>query len=352
MTSRPTLPELSSSNVPLPTGADRQLYTPAINQLATIATPPTLQRHLALGQTLRLVRMWPQSATELAVCYADASGQQVVGQWFADAAAREKCARRTARAVGDQYAHWLCEIPAHNLLLQAQGVDRELPGLATLAGHPDSEIIVHRPHRRGVVRLRNWAQHAHESPAPVTYAKAVRPRQASALAAAMRQIHAQTSPTDASARPAGFITPAVLDVDATNGTIVLAPLPGRPLLAWYATRQLPQAAHAAGSALRALHDLALPGDIAPHDADAEVGVLTKWFARLATIAPTLPQAWTRHLDCIASELRLTTSAPVLLHRDFYDKQVFIQATSPNTAPTPSQTGIGQVGILDFDTLAR
>jgi aminoglycoside phosphotransferase (APT) family kinase protein len=227
-------------------------------------------------------------------------------------------------------------LPERNLVLQAGGVDRKLPGLVALVNRPGSQLIVHRPERRGVVRLSAPVDEAHGASAPVRYGKVVRPRQTAALATAMRQIHEQTG--------GHFQTPLVLSADEATGTIVLSALPGRPLRDWYGSKHLPDLAFRAGSALATLHSLPVSEDLTAHAAAEEIGVLKKWFSRMGTIAPDLPQRWAAHLERVCGELARSSAPPVLLHRDFYDRQVLFDLDSPS----PNGSAIG---ILDFDTLA-
>ncbi|MCE7989995.1 MAG: hypothetical protein DYG89_53290 [Caldilinea sp. CFX5] len=76
----------------------------------------------------------------------------------------------------------------------------------------------------------------------------------------------------------------------------------------------------------------------PHTAGDEIEVLQRRLARLAIVAPALAPCVATMIERVATALTTASSPPVLLHRDFYDKQVFVTAD-------------GEVGLLDFDTLA-
>jgi aminoglycoside phosphotransferase (APT) family kinase protein len=99
----------------------------------------------------------------------------------------------------------------------------------------------------------------------------------------------------------------------------------------------PDLSRKVGAALRDLHSMAPPPEVAAHDAAAEVGVLrrwTVWASRYGLVGPDRLAEESR----IAADLLAGESPSCLVHRDFHDRQVLI---GPD----------GAVGIIDFDTLA-
>lgn len=286
-----------------------------------LAVDEAEQLGLAAG-ALTLQRVWPQAADHFGLEYGDSDGTIIPGQWLADQGKYAKVVKATRRIADSSCRGRIVEVPGRNLLLQAHGVDRRLVGLAPLLDRPDATMVLHRPERRAVVRLENRGD--------VTFAKVVRPDRVRDLARIMDAVQELAAQH--------FRTPPVTRLDVKDGVLYLATLPGRSLNELLAGATITQAARAAGDALRHLHMLAIPPQAQPHDTVAEVAVIDKWMQRLSWLAPTLTAPIATYQTEVAAALRAATSPPVLLHRDYYDKQIFIGKD-------------GKPGLLDFDLLA-
>jgi hypothetical protein len=114
---------------------------------------------------LTLRRAWPRAADHLLLEYVTGDGRIVAGQWFADSQRLQQVARKTARAAAAALAMYPQErgtaIAAptaivagavSGVLLQANGADRALPGLAPLLGCPAAALLAHRPDSRASPR--------------------------------------------------------------------------------------------------------------------------------------------------------------------------------------------------------
>jgi len=101
---------------------------------------------------------------------------------------------------------------------------------------------------------------------------------------------------------------------------------------------LAQLAAYAGQTLRQLHSLPAPTGAPIHPAAAEIQVLNKWLQQLGWLAPAATQALAPYYAQVCAGLQASSLSPALLHRDFYDKQLFVTAQ-------------GTTGLLDFDLLA-
>lgn len=295
-----------------------------LNTLAVLELPLADRERLGLSPgPLKLRRAWPRSAGHLGLEYIAGEGHIIPGQWFADSAQLEHVAGATARA-GPAPLVTLAEVAGTRVLLQAGGADRRLPGLAPLLKQPGAYLLVHRPERRAVVRL--------ETPTRLSYAKVVRPGRTQALAAVGSVVR--------NLGGGAFIAPQPLAVEVKRGIIVWSALPGVSLYALSGQARLISAAQSAGRALKALHTAPPPPYLTAHSAGDEIGVLQRWLNRLETFIPPLSS----QIRSIAAGLfealnnSNTPSPSVLLHRDFYDKQIFINAG-------------GHIGLLDFDTLS-
>ncbi|MFO7634913.1 MAG: aminoglycoside phosphotransferase family protein, partial [Caldilinea sp.] len=120
--------------------------------------------------------------------------------------------------------------------------------------------------------------------------------------------------------------------------VVMSALPGRPLYALLDEPILPELLVASGRALRILHDSALPASVAVHDARSEQSVIHRWLARVSEFAPHLAPILTQRAKSVLATLDAPEGGTVLLHRDFYDKQIVVDED-------------GSIGVLDFDTMA-
>jgi len=94
----------------------------------------------------------------------------------------------------------------------------------------------------------------------------------------------------------------------------------------------------AGCALRALHAAPPPADIRVHSGSDEIEILRRWLQRLEPFVPRLGGPFRTVAAGVFEGLAASPAPHVLLHRDFYDKQIFVDKN-------------GRIGLLDFDTLA-
>jgi aminoglycoside phosphotransferase (APT) family kinase protein len=295
--------------------------TPAVWKDASVHHPA-----LPVG-VLHLNRIWPQSSDHWGLEYWDEQGRAVVGQWVNDEDEFQRVVKGIQHTVGPS-AVWA--LPAQGVLLQLKGADRKLPGLAALATQAGATLIVHRPERRAVVRL-TTAQ-------GVQYAKVVRPARVTALAETMRTVHTLAA--------GHFATPAVLAVDSEQGFVLLSALPGAALHTLIEGERFVYAAGKMGATLRALHALPPSPGTPHHTAAAECQVLERWLTHFSLMLPqqhglvqTLAESVRGALGASpAHQQEGRANTPVLLHRDFYDKQFFLDDADG-------------CGLLDFDTLA-
>jgi aminoglycoside phosphotransferase (APT) family kinase protein len=156
-----------------------------------------------------------------------------------------------------------------------------------------------------------------------------------------------------------FVVPELLEWNRTSGVTVWSELRGNSLYR-FLTRPdknrngagsvtaktaepldgelLVAASRAAGKALRELHNTPLPDNLPRHRPSDEISVLRKWLSNLRIVRPEYISHCLAHFDKITTGLKTDHSRYVLLHRDFYDKQVIV-------------SGDGNVGLLDLDTIA-
>lgn len=254
------------------------------------------------GEHLEVIRSWPGSSGERIFECRDASG-------------RVRAARLD---------------PGERLRVLPHGEDRKLPSL-----RPGGDLLVHRAGKRAVERT------------AAGYVKHLRRGRAAGVARATRTMGRL-------AAAAGFAVPEVTAEDEHSVTV--STVPGRPLLA------LPDAAweRAWDRWAQLWPRLAAPGavpdgaegedaDFGTHDAIAEAGVVSTWFAHLrafdaGSFAGRLTAELAALEDRACAELLALTSAPartpVIAHRDLHDGQMLY---CPDTE---------RLGILDFDTAVR
>lgn len=284
-------------------------------------TPEEAARFGLSSPTLTLRRSWPRSAEQLSLEYVSGAEEIVPGQWFSDRSRLEQVASETRhRAPADPTAIVGGEeIP---VLLQGRGADRRLTGLAPLLATPNARLFVHRPEKRAVVRLNNNGQ--------TQYAKIVPPNRVAGLvenSAALERLAGRS-----------FTIPRLLDTDVRRGVTLWSALPGTSLHDLFREASYLGAAFASGRALRNLHDLPLPKGIRHHTANAEAAVVEHWMRMLSEFVPHWADRVAVRAAHVTERLMAATAPARLLHRDFYDKQIFWH-------------GSGQIGLLDFDTLA-
>ncbi len=287
---------------------------------AAIRTLETIEIEAQAGrQQLTLQRISPKSATCMGLEYHSAAGQVVAGQWLGEPDAFCTVLAETQT----QASEALCSRPELGLLLQTGGADRRLVGLASLVSQPEAKLLVHRPERRAVVHLHGSAGDC--------FAKVVPPRRIAALATTLHQVAALAG--------GQFATPHVLESNLAKGILWMSPLAGTSLYELLGTSEFVEAAALAGQTLRRLHQLALPSQVATHSAADEVQVLERWLGWLALLSPIFAEQLRLQRAAVYQALQGSASPAVLLHRDFFDKQLLISRA-------------GAVSLLDFDTLAR
>ncbi len=250
-------------------------------------------------QGLELRRAWPAGPTVLHLEVLD-SGVPLAGQFCSDADLLQKLLKTYPRVTESR----------GRLLLQPNGVDRQLKTLAGRLLRGTCELISHRPERRAVLRTGTGANSC--------YTKVVR---------AKRKQMLLDSSLVAASLP--LLTPAVLTHDSDSVTI--RAVPGRPLHELFAGvsaglgRQI-------GEMLRELHRTPVPTMALPHDAAAEAAVTADWCQRAAE--------WDIKLPDILPSGTCGPGERVLLHRDLHDKQIIVDLTE--SGPT--------IGLIDFDLL--
>lgn len=273
-----------------------------------------------LSGSLKLRRAWPRAEDRLGLEYITSDGRLVPGQWFKCREQLEQVAHSTAKKAERPVA--MVKSTGTPLLLHGHGADRRLPGLASLLSEPEAQLLVHQPERRAVVRLNPRGQRR--------YAKLVRPEKAASVIAKGEAMQKLSS--------VKFKTPQLLEADLKMGLTVWSPLSGTSLYDLSSRNQLVAAAKAAGRALRSLHAAIPPAEVDIHRAEDEIGVLEGWLKRLKPFDPDLYRQVKAATPPVYEALHDAPASEVLLHRDFYDKQIFIDAEE-------------QIGLLDFDTLA-
>lgn len=272
---------------------------------------------------LPLRRAWLHAPGHLLLEYAD--GEMVAGaQWFADEGRLAEVAASTERHAPRGRATVVHTARGRPVLLQRAGADRKLLGLADAAAAPGARIVRHRPEKRAVVRIPGEPE--------ARYARIVRPEKLAPVLAAGRLVAALGGNE--------FRAPALVSADAARGRADWTELPGRPLFELYGTCGAADRWQAAGRALRALHESAADVALPLHGGAAEARLLGDWLARVERVDPGFARELASPLRDVSAALSsVTGGAPVLLHRDFYDKQVLWD-------------GAGPPGLLDFDTLSH
>lgn len=261
-------------------------------------------RFLLDGVAWPLRRAWPRSSEVCPLELERPDGGTVVGQWFAseDDARRELGRTPGARAGDDP-----------RLVLQPDGADRKLPGLAALVGD-GAELLAHRPGRRAVVRLNSGR-----------YVKVIRPGRAGPMVARHRAL-AEIVHGVADVPEVLAVGDDRVELAAVAGVPPLSLAAGGPVIWREAWHQV--------SAVLVRMAGADPDGLAVHDAAAEVEVTRSWVARAAA-AGRLP---VREVDdLLASLLDGVPTRLRVAHRDLHDGQLLVAD--------------GRLGLLDPDTLA-
>lgn len=281
--------------------------------------------NLPLG-TLSLRRAWPRAVDHLLLEYMATDGTIVPGQWFKDQAHAEQTfadLQRCASAKDIALIECMPGIPSSGyVVLQRHGADCKLVGLAPLLAASGTQLLVHRPERRAVVRM--------ETPKGLRFAKIVPPKRLTKVLSTGYMAAAIGRQT--------FDTPRILQSDRHTGTVIWSALPGTMVYDSLDNPSLEQSMMAVGEALHGLHATTKPLELNTYTAESEIAMLETWIARLATFMPNLGDQCAALAPSVYAALAEPSNDYVPIHRDFYDKQVFLSAN-------------GRVGLLDFDTFA-
>ncbi len=276
-----------------------------------------------LAFPLRLRRAWPREVSRLGMEYVDGAGRVVPGQWHADEeATRELFEKLWRRGGGAVLGTTGGAAGGALVVLQPGGVENRLASLAGLLERPGAELVTHRPGRRAVVRLTEVDG--------VRYAKALRASKIERIVRANRFVEGLAGRV--------FAVAGCELVDEGAGLIVMRELPGTPLhdLAGRGGAEFVDGCGAAGRALRSLH-VAPASWLGVHDAKAEIAMLQERVAGAAVFVPGVHDAVGPGGGWVLEGRGGAAGELVVVHRDFYDKQVVID-------------GDGRPGLLDFDTL--
>ncbi len=250
---------------------------------------------------LRLRRSWPRSDRHLLLDLDSGDSGALAGQWFAD---RSTAAQVAAATHGSRRSG--------RVVLQPDGADQVLTGLARLVRRPANRLIAHRPERRAVIALDDDAR----------FAKLVDGRRrAERIRQGLRRVARLP------------IRTPKLAGDDEGPLVITEALPGRPLTMLLGA-STPRMLAAVGEALARLHACdPLPGTRSHGPAD-ELAVTIGWEERARSYGLSLPEP-----DDVP--LPPTAPRPVPIHRDLHDGQLLVS----------DDGGADGVGLLDFDLLA-
>ncbi len=278
-----------------------------LDRLERLERPAGASRALPAGP-LVLRRAWPSGRDRILLEYAGADGGIVAGEWH-----------RGGVANGAVIVHAAPGVPVGLF----PGADPDLPALASVLRRRGATLTSHRRGRRATVRVAAAREEL--------WVKVVAPGRATALAETLER--ARLAAADA------FAVPAVRRVGAKAGTVTCNPLPGRPLTEALAQRGTHVHVHRLGRALRDFHAGPAPVGAAPHGAEAEAAVVTRWIDKVVAVAPEIAdRAAAEAAIALPALTALEPARSGPLHRDLHDGQIVL-ATD------------GAIGVLDFDTLA-
>ncbi len=280
--------------------------------------------------TLSLRRAWPKSSQHMIMEFRTADDRVLAGQWFQVASHADDAADTMLRTcpgcpIGTVP---LCD---GVLVLHGNGADDKMPVLATWAGRPCAELIVHRPTKRAVVKTRFQDD--------LCYAKIVPHKRFAELADASGRV-TQIGGLASGAFDVARITHE--ECTRSGGVIVWESLKGVPLSSLLGTAEIEAAAAATGRALRALHTIPAmtisQWNLPNYGVQEAVEELQRWVERTSAFDPMVSenvQQRTSELKSLFDSCKAPAAA--LIHRDFHDKQVFFDGT--------------RIGLLDFDTVS-
>ncbi|RJP17130.1 MAG: aminoglycoside phosphotransferase family protein [Candidatus Abyssobacteria bacterium SURF_5] len=291
-----------------------------LNKISMLDLSPADNERLGLPLGgLRLQRAWPRSHNHLLLEYA-AGERTIVGQWLSNTKQLQSVFQKTAECC--QKNAKVLELPDRGILLQAEGADRRLPALASLVARPGALLVSHRPEQRAVVRL--------ELADGLFYAKVVIPDRAQGLAYRVRAVQKLVDNF--------FSIPKLAKADLNSGILVFSALPGQSLYDLLNSQSLADGAQAAGKALRKLHSVSDSVRAPRHGISEEIETIKFWLKQIKVFAPHLYFRLFAASTDVFRALGADQTPLVLLHRDFYDKQIFLDEQ-------------GLIGLLDLDTVA-
>jgi aminoglycoside phosphotransferase len=258
----------------------------------------------------------------LALEYLTTHGRLVAGQWFGRSADLQQAAQETMDTCLGQ-ARDVAVLPRLGVLLQVNGADRRLPGLAALLSETDAQLLVHRPERRAVV----WLKGRPSQP----YAKIMPPHRVQTLAKAGQRLQWLAD---------GILAiPRLVAVNPVTGVLIWSQVFGSSLhhLLRACPGDLSPRAPAIGRALRAFHQSEPHVAVRPHNAVAETAVLHRWIERVGWFDPQMAARLGHIVPGVCARLAFDSSPQALIHRDLHDKQVLLDRST--------------IGLIDLDTLA-
>lgn len=272
---------------------------------------------------LTLRRVWPVSSVHLLLEYQDALGFSVAAQAHTDFDFLQAEAH-SILAITGRNPTWAHAADHSSVLLQPHGLDSRLPALHPFVSRPQRSLIAHRPGRRAVVSalINNHLR----------FCKFF------SSSRKLRRALGQFSRLQACALP--FLIPSTLYIDPLANCIHTAQMPGellyvllrnsppRPLTALHIAQAL-KALHNSAAAITPNHDF--------HGAFQELAAVRRYLDALPDSAVSFSDSANLLFSSLANAaLDVGSSTVSSIHRDFYDKQIFVSETS--------------LGILDFDTL--
>lgn len=277
-----------------------------LNKIAIVDLSPadSGRLNLPLG-FLRLQQAWPCSQNHLLLEYA-AGDAVIAGQWFASIKQLQAVMQETAEGA-PRNEEKLLILPTLGVMFQAKGADRRLPALASLVARPEAQLLSHRPEQRATVRL--------DLPDGLFYAKVVHPQHAQGVALKARAVQNQNN--------IGFSIAKLAKTNLKSGILIFSAVSGQSVYALLNSRQLLAAVQAAGAALRELHSIPDISRAEPHGASEETETIKCRLKHIKTFAPHLYLQLSAAASNVFRALADGESQRVLLHRDFYDKKIFV-----------------------------
>ncbi len=294
----------------------------------TISTSRALRLGGVPGRwTLR--RAWPRREGHVLLEYVDPSGTKVAGQWLVDQTRLDRVCQETNQS--GRGAACIVDTRGCRVLLQSDGADRRLPGIDRVCGLLESsELLVHRPERRAVLRGRCEGN--------TVYAKVTRPGASTIAAINAGQLGARSVFRDS------VSSPQLIQAEPDQGVAIWSEVPGVSLHDLLAAHTPPHAheikriAFAISTSLAQIHT-SPPMPTQPlHSPDDEAAILSRWLDHLRWACPDRARHIESMIESVCHRLASLPRICAPIHRDLHDKQILIDAQ-------------GGIGILDFDTLA-